>query len=100
MWRGRLAWLFLGLVVVGVVWPVVAGAVSCGSCCESRKSSACGIPATGFSLCCFHSASTLPDLPPAGMAPVAVSRLAMVDETGVPPPSPRDILHVPRSFLI
>jgi hypothetical protein len=98
MWRGRLAWLFLALVVVGVLWPTVAGAVSCGDCCKSRTS-ACGIPATGFSLCCFHSASTLPHVPPLGFVPLEGTRLATADETGGPPPCHRGILHVPRAFL-
>jgi hypothetical protein len=53
MRRGRLAWLFLGLGVLGILWPVVAGAVSCGDCCAGRTS-ACGQPPTsGFSLCCY-----------------------------------------------
>jgi hypothetical protein len=98
MWRGRLAWLFLGLVAIGVLWPAVAGAVSCGDCC-GKRTSACGIPVTGFSLCCFHSASTLPALPPSGFVPVEAAHLSPMDETGGPPPHPRGILHVPRSLL-
>ncbi|HEX7182364.1 MAG TPA: hypothetical protein VF756_11010 [Thermoanaerobaculia bacterium] len=99
MRRGRLAWLFLALVVLGILWPVVAGAVSCGDCCEGRTGT-CGTPAaTGFSLCCFHSASTLPDPPLSGFAPVYSSRLTPTDEIGAPPPCPRDILHVPRALL-
>jgi hypothetical protein len=98
MRRGRLAWLFLGLVALGILGPVVAGAVSCGDCCEGRTGT-CGTPTTGFSLCCFHSASTLPDLPPSGFTPVDGFRLVPVNETGGPPPVPRDILHVPLAFL-
>jgi hypothetical protein len=98
MTRGRSAVLFLALVALGILWPVVAGAVSCGDCCQ-RRSSTCGIPATGFSLCCFHSASTLPDLPPAGFVPLDSSRLSIADETVSPPPCPRGILHVPRPVL-
>jgi len=52
---------------------------------------------TGFSLCCFHSASTFPDLPPLSVEPIQVPGLAAVDETGGPPPDPRGILHVPKS---
>lgn len=99
MWRGRLTWIFLGLVVVGVLWPVVAGAVSCGGCCKSRTSACGNLPATGFSLCCFHSATIIPAQPPSGFVPVDGSRLAPVDETGGPPPPPQDILHVPIALL-
>jgi len=98
MGRRRIASLFLLLLAAGVLWPAVAGAVSCGDCCKSRPKT-CGIPTTGFSLCCFHSVSTLPELPPSGLAPAAVSRLAAADESGGPPPDPRGILHVPRLFL-
>jgi hypothetical protein len=98
MWRGRSAWLFLGLIVLGVLWPVVAGAVSCGDCCQ-RRPSTCGIPATGFSLCCFHSLSTLPALPSSGFQPADFTRFEAQDESSGPPPDPHDILHVPRLFL-
>ena len=98
MRRGRPAWLFLGLVMLGILWPVVAGAISCGDCCEGGTST-CGTLGTGFSLCCFHSASTLPVTPPPGFVPVGSFRLAVADETGGPPPCPRDILHVPLAFL-
>lgn len=89
----RLAWLFLGLLTLGVMWPVIAGAMSCGDCCEGGME--CGVPTTGFSLCCLHSASTLPALPPASPAPAEGTRLVAADETGGPPPDPRSILHVP-----
>ena len=89
----RLSWLFLALLTLGVMWPVIAGAMSCGDCCQGGMS--CGVPTTGFSLCCFHSASILPDSPAASLAPAEVSRLAVMDETGGPPPDPRSILHVP-----
>jgi hypothetical protein len=98
MRRGRSAWLFLALVALGICWPVVARAVSCGDCCEG-KTGTCGTPTTGFSLCCLHSTSTLPDLPPSCFVSVEGSRVAPADETGGPPPSPRDILHVPRALL-
>lgn len=98
MRRGRSAWLFLALVALGILWPAVAGAVSCGDCCEESKRN-CGTPTTGFSLCCFHSASTLPDLPLVGFTLAVSSPLSSADQTGVPPPNPRDILHVPRTFL-
>jgi hypothetical protein len=97
MERRRLAWLFLLLLSVGVFWPVAAG-VYCGDCCEGRTRT-CGTPTTGFSLCCFHSVSTLPDLPPSGFVSADVSLLAAADEAGGPSPHPRDILHVPRPFL-
>lgn len=99
MRRRRIASLFLILLAVGVLWPAVAGAVSCGGCCKERPG-ACGIPTTGFSLCCFHSFSILPDLPPPGFVPAVVSRLAAADESGGPPPDPSGILHVPRAFLV
>ncbi|HEV2855840.1 MAG TPA: hypothetical protein VHC97_23835 [Thermoanaerobaculia bacterium] len=100
MGRRRLASLFLVLLAVGVLWPAVAGAVSCGGgdCCKER-SRTCGIPTTGFSLCCLHSVSTLPDLPRTGVAPVAIDRLAADDESGGPPPEPRGILHVPKALF-
>jgi hypothetical protein len=90
----RLAWLFLGLLTLGVMWPVVAGAMSCGDCCEGGMGD-CGVPTTGFSLCCLHSASILPELPPASPAPAEGVRLSAADETEGPPPDPRSILHVP-----
>jgi hypothetical protein len=96
--RCRLAWLFLGLLVAGVLWPAVAGAVSCRDCCGKERPSRCAIPTTGFSLCCFHSASTLPELPPSGPVPVAIDLLAAADESGGPPPDPRGILHVPKAL--
>lgn len=95
MRRCRRAQLFLVLLVLGVLWPVAALAVSCGDCCAGRTS-ACTIPATGFSVCCFHSASTLPDLPSSSFEPIEGSRLACEDETGGPPPDLRGVLHVPR----
>ena len=98
MGRRRLAWLFLGLLAAGVLWPAVAGAISCGDCCKGRTST-CGVPTTGFSLCCFHSASTVPEPPPSGLAPAAGSRIAAVDESGGPPPDLRGILHVPKTSL-
>lgn len=100
MHRRRLASLFLILLAVGVLWPAVAGAVSCGGgeCCKERRGT-CSIPTTGFSLCCFHSVSTLPDLPPSGLVPAVVSHLAAADESGGPPPDPSGILHVPKAFL-
>ncbi|HWN41306.1 MAG TPA: hypothetical protein VNW71_03750 [Thermoanaerobaculia bacterium] len=91
--------LFLVLLAVGVLWPVVALAISCGDCCESRTS-ACSIPATGFSVCGFHAASTLPDPPPSSFQPIESSRLAYEDETEAPPPDLQGILHVPRLSLI
>lgn len=95
--------LFLVLLAVGVLWPVVALALSCGDCCESRTS-ACGNPAngpvTGFSVCCFHAASTLPDPPPSSFQPIESSRLVYEDETEAPPPDLQGILHVPRLSLI
>lgn len=97
MRRGLSAWLFLSLVLLGIFGPVVAGAASCEDCCGERTN-ACGkLPAAGFSLCCFHSASTLPEPPPSGLAPIEGSRLAAGDETAGLPPLSRDILHVPRS---
>lgn len=75
------------------MWPVIAGAMSCGDCCKGGMN--CGVPTTGFSLCCFHSASTLPALPLVDPAPAEESRLAAADETGGPPPDPRSILHIP-----
>jgi hypothetical protein len=87
------SWLFLGILALGVMWPVIAGAISCGDCCTGGMD--CGVPTTGFSLCCFHSASTLPDSPATGPAAAEVFRLAVLDETGGPPPDPRSILHVP-----
>jgi len=98
MCRGRSAWLFLALIALGIGWPVVAVAVSCGDCCEAGTGT-CGIPVTGFSLCCFHSASTLPERPPSCSVPVEGSLMSPADEIAGPPPSPRDILHVPRTFL-
>jgi hypothetical protein len=97
--RRRLAWLFLGLLVAGVLWPAVAGAMSCKDCCGKERPSRCAIPTTGFSLCCFHSLSTLPELPPSGPAPVAIDRLAAADESGGPPPEPQGILHVPKALF-
>ena len=97
--RRPLAWLFLGLLVAGVLWPAVAGAVSCKDCCGKERPSRCEIPTTGFSLCCLHSFSTLPDLPPSGSAPVATDRLTIADERGGPPPAPRGILHVPKALF-
>jgi len=99
MGRHRLAWLFLGLLAVGVLWPTVAGAISCGDCCKSRTST-CGVPTTGFSLCCFHSASTLPELPPSGLTPAAGCRIAAADESGGPAPDLQGVFHVPRTSLI
>lgn len=99
MGRGRLAWIFLGLVALGVLWPVLAGAVSCGDCCH-RSSPCGGTTTTGFSLCCFHSVSTPPELPPVSFVAVDGSRLVAVDEIGGPPPSPHGILHVPLEILI
>lgn len=89
----RVAWLFLGLLTLGVMWPVVAGAIACGDCCKGGM--ACGVPTGGFSLCCFHSASTLPEPPPASPAPAEGPSLAAADESGGPPPDPQSILHVP-----
>ena len=99
MRRSRPAWLFLGLVVLGILWPVVAGAISCGDCCEGPTSDCGKLPTTGFSLCCFHSVSTLPTPPPSGFALVYSFRLAVADETFHLPPFSRDILHVPRILL-
>ena len=102
MGRRRLASLFLALLAVGVLWPAVAGAISCGShgdCCDGERARACGAATSGFSLCCLHSFSTLPELPPSGPAPVAIDRLAASDESGGPPPEPRGILHVPKALL-
>jgi hypothetical protein len=84
--------------MVGLLWPAVAGAIACGGCCKERPGT-CSVPTTGFSLCCFHSASTLPDLPPSGFAPVSVARLAAPDETSGPAPDLQGILHVPKPLL-
>lgn len=100
MGRRRLAGLFLSLLVMGVLWPAVAGAISCGDCCKARTSACGSLPTTGFSLCCFHSASTVPEPPPAGLTPAAGSSIAADDESGGPPPDLRGILHVPKTFLI
>src|SRR5688572_30693839 len=99
--RRRLAWLFLGLLVVGVLWPAVAGAISCGGgdCCDGERSRTCGVATSGFSLCCLHSVSTLPDLPPSGPAPAASGLLAADDEHGGPSPDLPGILHVPKAFF-
>jgi hypothetical protein len=94
----RRAWLFLGLLVVGLLWPAVAGAIACGGCCKERPG-ACKVPTTGFSLCCFHSASTLPDLPSSGFVPTSAARLAPADETSGPAPDLQGILHVPKPLL-
>lgn len=94
--RRRFAWLFLSLLALGVLWPAVAGTLTCGDCCKSRTST-CGIPTTGFSLCCFHSSSTVPEPPPADFTPAASSTLAAANESGGPPPDPRGILHVPKA---
>ena len=54
--RRSAAVLFLALLALGVVWPALAGTVRCGDCCghaSPKRSNPCGIPATGFSLCCF-----------------------------------------------
>ena len=102
MRRRRTASLFLILLAVGVLWPAVAGAVvprGGGGCCKERPG-ACGIPTTGFSLCCFHSVSILPELTPPGFVPAVVYHLAAGDESGGPPPDPSGILHVPRAFLV
>ena len=99
MLRRRSAWLFLVLVAVGVLWPAVAGAISCGDCCKG-KSNACGVAMTGFSLCCLHSVSTLPSLPPSSAGPTRSDLLVLTDEMGAPPPEPRGILHVPKAHLI
>ena len=96
MGRRRFAGLFLRLLVVGVLWPAVAGVISCGDCCKSRTNACGNLPATGFSLCCFHSASTVPEPPPAGFTPAAGSTIAADDESGGPPPDLRGILHVPK----
>jgi hypothetical protein len=92
MRRCLLARLFLVLLALGVLWPVVALAVSC---CESQTS-ACSIPATGFSVCCFHAASTLPDPPPSSFQPIEGSRLVFEDDREAPYPDLPGILHVPR----
>jgi hypothetical protein len=102
MRRCRIASLFLILLAVGVLWPAVAGAVvprGGGGCCKERPG-ACGIPTTGFSLCCFHSFSTLPELQPPAFVPAVTYHLAAADESGAPPPDPSGILHVPRAFLV
>ena len=98
MYRCRRARFFLLLLALGVLWPVAAGAI-CGDCCEERTST-CGTPTTGFSLCYFHSASTLPELPPSGFVRLQISLLAPAEEREAPIPHPRDILHVPRASLI
>ena len=98
MGRRCLAWLFLALLTIGVLWPAVAGAISCRDCCGKERSRTCGIPTTGFSLCCLHSVSTLPELPLAGLATAAVDRLVADDESGGPPPEPGGILHVPKAL--
>lgn len=99
MARRRSAWLFLFLLAVGVLSPALAGAMACGDCCEG-KSKACGVATTGFSLCCLHSVSTLPGLPPSSVAPARSDLLVLADEMGAPPPEPRGILHVPKAHLI
>ena len=99
MARRRSAWLFLVFLAVGVLSPALAGAISCGDCCEG-KSNACGVATTGFSLCCLHSVSTLPGLPPSSIAPTESDLLVLADEVGAPPPELRGILHVPKASLI
>lgn len=102
MSRRRLAWLFLVLLAVGVLWPAVAGAISCGNhgdCCDGERARTCGVATSGFSLCCLHSVSTLPDLPPPGPALAASERLSAGDEYGGPSPDLQGILHVPKAIF-
>jgi hypothetical protein len=101
--RRSAAVLFLALLALGVVWPALAGTVRCGDCCggshhaaSSKRSNPCGIPATGFSLCCFHSVSTPPAAPLPRVALAEALLLPLVDEEGGPPPAPRGVLHVPK----
>ena len=97
--RRSAAVLFLALLALGVVWPAVAGTVRCGDCCghaSPKRSNPCGIPATGFSLCCFHSVSTPPAAPLPRVALAEALLLPLVDEEGGPPPEPRGVLHVPK----
>lgn len=96
--RRATAIVFLCVLAVGVLWPALAGVVRCGDCCHAR-SHTCGIPATGFSLCCFHSASTLPAVPLPTFVLAAGSCVHLADEEGGPPPAPRGILHVPKPVL-
>src|SRR5687767_11971853 len=101
MGRRRIASLFLVLLAVGVLWPVVAGAISCGDgdCCDEERSRTCGVATSGFSLCCLHSVSTLPDLPQSGPAPTESGCLAADDEHGGPSPDLQGILHVPKALF-
>lgn len=94
MWRRRPAWLFLGIVVLGLLLPVVAGAVSCGDCYEGRQGSCDRL--TSVSLFYYHSASSVPAQPDSGFALAGSSRLISMDETRGLPPLSWDILHVPR----
>jgi hypothetical protein len=98
--RRAAAVLFLSLLAVGVLWPAASGTVRCGDCCgggSHRRSNPCGIPATGFSLCCFHSVSTPPPAAPSrDVVLAAVPSIPPADEEGGPPPDPRGVLHVPK----
>jgi hypothetical protein len=95
MHRRSYAWLFLALLAVGVIWPAVAGTVRCGDCCHTR-SNPCGIPATGFSLCCFHSVSPLPGAPLPDLVLAEAPSVPPADEEGGPPPDLRGVFHVPK----
>jgi hypothetical protein len=97
--RRAAAVFFLLLLALGVVWPAVAGVVRCGDCCHTSRPRTCDVPATGFSLCCFHSASTLPPVPRPAVAMAARPFVPPADQKGGPPPDPRGVLHVPKALL-
>jgi hypothetical protein len=93
--RRRSAQLFLGLVFLGIFGPLALTAVACGDCCDGDHT--CGAPTGGFSLCCLHSVSSLPALPPSGFELAQGASVAPSPEHGTLPPEPRGILHVPKA---
>ncbi|HKV08633.1 MAG TPA: hypothetical protein VJ725_10875 [Thermoanaerobaculia bacterium] len=94
--RRRSAQLFLGLVVLGIFGPLVLTAIACGGdCCDGGHT--CGAPTGGFSLCCLHSVSSLPDPALSGFELAEGATVAPHPERSVPPPDPRGILHVPKA---
>ncbi|HKV13330.1 MAG TPA: hypothetical protein VJ725_34635 [Thermoanaerobaculia bacterium] len=93
--RRRSAHLFLGLVFLGIFGPLVLTAVAYGDCCDGDHT--CGAPTGGFSLCCLHSVSSLPDPAFSGCELAQGATVAPHPERSVRPPDPRGILHVPKA---
>ena len=95
----RFAQPLVWLLVLAFVLPLAGLEGDCDDCLGGDVPGCCP-PSCSLCVCCAHGQSVLTGAPGMDRAPAASFPRGGSMEGALPTPDPRDVFHVPKSFLL